>query len=152
MSPQVFYFHKGFGGWFEHVRTETPIRKGAVRGDIAHEAWQVAASYVLTGEGATDSSAGVRPRNNFDFGNGHWGAFQVAARYHTLRVDDLAFARDFAAPGSSRQVESWTIGLNWYLTQNFRYIFNFERSVFDDNAAAARQPENGFVFRTQVNF
>jgi phosphate-selective porin OprO and OprP len=151
-SPQVFYFHKAFGGWFEHVHTETPIRKGAFREDIAHDAWQITGSYVLTGEAATDAGAGVRPRNNFDFGNGHWGAVQVAARYHTLEVDDLAFTRDFAAAGSSRKVEAWTVGLNWYLTPNFRYIFNFERSEFDDNTAAARKPENGFVFRTQVNF
>ena len=151
-SPQVFYFYKAFGGWFEQVHTKTAIRKGAVAEDIEHDAWQLTGSYVLTGEAATDAGAGVRPRNNFDFGNGHWGAFQVAARYHALKVDDLAFTRDFVAPGSSRKVEAWTVGLNWYLTPNFRYIFNFERSVFDDNTATARKPENGLVFRTQVNF
>ena len=151
-SPQVFYFHKAFGGWFEQVQTKTAIRKGVLAEDIDHDAWQLTGSFVLTGEAATDAGAGVRPRTNFDFGNGHWGAFQVAARYHTLKVDDLAFARDFVAPGSSRKVEAWTVGLNWYLTPNFRYIFNFERSEFDDNAAAARKPDNALLFRTQVNF
>ena len=33
------------GGFAEYVHTETPIRKGIVREDIAHDAWQVAASY-----------------------------------------------------------------------------------------------------------
>ncbi len=151
-SPQAYYYYKAFGGWFERVHTETPIRKGVFREKIGHDAWQIAGSYVLTGEAATDAGAGVRPRNNFDFGNGNWGAFQVAARYHTLKVDDLAITRDFAAAGSSREIDAWTIGLNWYLTPNLRYVFNFEHVSFDDGAAAARRPENGFVFRTQVSF
>ena len=138
-SPQAFYYYKAFGGWFEQVHTETPIRKGVFREEIGHDAWQIAGSYVLTGEAATDAGAGVRPRNNFDFGNGNWGAFQVAARYHTLKVDDLAFTRDFAAAGSSREIDAWTIGLNWYLTPNLRYVFNFEHVSFDDVAAAARE-------------
>src|SRR5688572_18863996 len=119
-SPQAFYYFKSFGGFAEYVHTETPIRKGLVREDLAHDAWQVAVSYVLTGESATDAGVGVRPRANFDFGNGGLGAFQVAARYHTLEVDQQAIALGFAAPGSSRQADAWTLGLNWYLTGNFR--------------------------------
>jgi phosphate-selective porin OprO and OprP len=151
-SPQFSYYYKAFGGFGEYVHTETPIRKGAVREDIAHEAWQVAGSLVLTGEAATDAGAGVRPRADFDFGNGHLGAFLIAARYHVLKVDDRAFALNFAAPGSSGKAEAWTIGLNWYLTQNFKYVFNFERTVFDGDPDGPRTAENALVFRTQVNF
>jgi hypothetical protein len=39
-----------------------------------------------------------------------------------------------------------------YLTPNFRYVFNFERTVFDGNVAGARPAENAQVFRTQVSF
>jgi phosphate-selective porin OprO/OprP len=151
-SPQAFYYYKSFGGFGEYVHTKTPIRKGGVREAIDHDAWQLAASFVLTGETATDAGIGVRPRTNFDFGNGHFGAFQIAARYHTLTVDDRAFALNLAAPGSSRSAESWTLGLNWYLTGNFRYTFNFERTVFDGDPDGPRKPEHGFLFRTQVSF
>ena len=151
-SPQAFYYYKAFGGFAEYVHTKTPIRKGPVREEIAHDAWQVAGSFVLTGEAATDAGAGVRPRANFDFGNGNLGAFQVAARYHTLKIDDRAFTLGLATAGSSRKAESWTAGLNWYLTPNFKYVFNFERTVFDDDPDGPRKAENGFVFRTQVNF
>ena len=151
-SPQFFYYYKAFGAFGEYVRTETPIRKAAVTTDVAHEAWQVAASYVLTGEPATDAAAGVRPRANFDFGHGHLGAFQVAARYHTLKVNNRAFEFNLATPGSSRKVEAWTIGLNWILTGNLKYTFNYERTIFDGNAKGARQAENAIVFRTQMNF
>jgi phosphate-selective porin OprO/OprP len=151
-SPQAFYYYRAFGGFAEYVHSEMPIRKGAVRQPIAHDAWQVAGSIVLTGENATDLGVGVRPRANFDAGGGHLGAFQVAARYHTLQIDERAFALGFAAPGSSRKADAWTIGLNWYLTGNFRYTFNFERTVFDDDPDGPRKAEHGFAFRTQVNF
>ena len=103
------------------------------------QAWQVAASWVLTGEAATDAGAGVRPRAIFDPSTGHWGAFQVAARVHELEVDQRAIDLGFAAAGSSRKAQAWTVGLNWYLTGNVKYVLNFERTVFDDNRAGARR-------------
>lgn len=151
-SPQLSYYYKAFGGFAEYVHTETAIRKGAVREPIDLDAWQVAGSWVLTGEPATDAGIGVRPRANFDFGSGHLGAFQLTARYHTLEVDDRAFTLGFAAAGASRKAEAWTAGLNWYLTGNFRYTFNFERTVFDGDPDGSRKPENAFAFRTQVSF
>jgi phosphate-selective porin OprO/OprP len=151
-SPQLWYFHRAFGGWVEYVRTDTPVRRGPVAGDISHDAWQVAASYVLTGEAATDAGTGVRPRANFDFGAGNWGAFQVAARYHTLAVDGQALALGVAAAGASRKAEAWTVGLNWYLTGNVRNVVNFERTVFDDDPDGPRRAENALAFRTQLSF
>jgi phosphate-selective porin OprO/OprP len=151
-SPQAWYFHKAFGGWMEYVHTSTPVRRGTLTEDVASDAWQLAGSWVLTGENATDAASGIRPRNNFDFGNGHWGAFQVAARYHELTVDDAAFASALASPGASRKAAAWALGLNWYLTGNIRYIVNFERTVFDDGADGARHPENALGFRTQLFF
>jgi phosphate-selective porin OprO/OprP len=151
-SPQVSYIDKSFAGLLEYVHSELPVRKGSVIDDIGHGSWQIAGSWVLTGEAATDGSTGVRPRANFDFGGGHYGAFQIAARYHALTVDDRAFALNLAAAGSSAKAEAWTAGLNWYLTPSFKYVVNFERTVFDDGAELARRPENAVVFRTQVNF
>jgi phosphate-selective porin OprO/OprP len=150
-SPQAFYYYKAFGGFAEYAHTNTPIRKGLVRDEIAHDAWQVAASWVLTGEAATDAGTGVIPRANFD-GNANWGAFQVAARYHALAIDEGTFTLNMASPGASRKAEGWTVGLNWYLTSNFRYTFNFERTVFDDDPDGPRPAESAVVFRTGVNF
>jgi phosphate-selective porin OprO/OprP len=151
-SPQAFYYHKAFGGFAEYVRTNVPVRRGMTRGEITHDAWQVAGSYVLTREAATDGAAGVRPRAPFDFGRGHFGAFQIAARYHTLTVDPRALTLGLAAAGSSRKADAWTLGVNWYLTGNFRYTFNFERTVFDGDSEGSRRAENALVFRTQVYF
>ncbi len=150
-SPQLSYTRKSFAGFAEYVHPELPVRRGAVIEDVAHDAWQLAGTWVLTGEAATDGNTGIRPRANFDFGNGHYGALQVGVRYHALTIDDAAFLANLAAAGSSRRAESWTAGLNWYLTPNLKYVFDFERTVFDDNAGT-RRPENGLVFRTQLSF
>jgi len=151
-SPQLFYFRGPFGGWAEYVHTEVPVSRAGVTEDIANNAWQVAASWVLTGEAATDAGAGVRPRAIFDPSTGHWGALQVAARVHQLEVDQRAVDLGFAAAGASRKAQAWTLGLNWFLTGNVKYVLNFERTVFDDNRAGARPAENGIAFRTHLNF
>ena len=152
VSPQAFYYYKGFGGFAEYVHSNTPVRKGAVREELAHRAWQVAASYVLTGEAATDAGAGVRPGASVGFANGGLGAFQVAARYHSLRVERDAVTLGLAAAGASPEADAWTIGLNWYLTGNLRNTFNFERTAFAGGIDGSRTAENAVVFRTQVNF
>jgi phosphate-selective porin OprO/OprP len=149
-SPYVFYYRKVFGAFGEYVTSEVPVKKGAVREQVGHHAWQAAASWVLTGESATEG--GVVPRNNFNFGNGHWGALQIAARYQALEVDRAAFDRGLAADGSNRTATAWSTGLNWYLTRNVKYVFLFERTVFDGDVHGTRRPENVFAFRTQLNF
>ena len=149
-SPFVFYYYKAFGGFAELGHSSVPVAKGQVRGRISHDAWQATGSYVLTGEKATD--AGVRPRANFDFGNGNWGAFQVAARYHTLTVDREAIDLGLASEGSSREVDAWTVNVNWYLTPFFKYVLQLERFTFDGSAAGAREAETVLAFRTQLNF
>jgi phosphate-selective porin OprO and OprP len=151
-SPSGWYFYKGFAGWAEYVRTLTPVRRGDLRTEIAHQAWQLTGSWVLTGESATDSGSGVRPRRNFDFGKGGWGAFQLAVRYHQLEVGDEAFDQGVATPGASRTAEAFTAGVRWYVTGNLWYTLNFERTVFDGHSAGARRRENGLAFRTQVGF
>jgi phosphate-selective porin OprO/OprP len=151
-SPQVFFFRGPFGGWAEYVHTEVPVTRTGVTEDIEHTAWQVAASWVLTGESATDAGAGMRPRALFDPATGHWGAFQIAARVHELEIDPRAFDLGFASPGASQKAQAWTVGLNWMLSGNVKYTLNFERTVFDENRAGARPAENGIAFRTQLNF
>lgn len=151
-SPQLSYYYKAFAGIVEYVHTGTAVRKGDVAGDIGLDAWQMAGSWMLTGAAATDGTTAVRPRANFDFGAGHLGAIQVVARYHALTIDDRAFTLGFAAPGSSGTADAWTAGLNWYLTPNFKYVVNFERTVFDGDADGPRKPENALVVRGQASF
>jgi phosphate-selective porin OprO/OprP len=150
-SPAASYYFRRVGALAEYVHMRVPMRRGQVREDIAHRAWQLAGAIMLT-KGDTASDRGVRPQHNFDFGNGHIGALQIAARYHVLSADHEAITLGLAAPGSSREARAWTLGLNWYLNPNFRYVINFERTLFDDEDETALHPESAIVFRAQVNF
>jgi phosphate-selective porin len=69
-----------------------------------------------------------------------------------LKIDDRAFTLNLATPGSSRKAEGWTAGLNWYVTPNFKYVFNYERTVFDGDPDGPRKAENALAFRTQLAF
>ena len=126
------------------------IRTATATTDIDHAAWQVAASWVITGERAT--GRGVRPGVNFDPERGTFGAVQLAARYHALRVDREVFARGLAAPGASRTAEAFTAGANWYLNPFVKWVFNIERTVFDGGDSGGRPAENAILFRAQLSF
>src|SRR5688572_4910262 len=65
-SPQIFFFRGPFGGWAEYIHTQVPVTRAGVTEDIEHQAWQVAASWMLTGEAPTDAGTGVRPHAIFD--------------------------------------------------------------------------------------
>jgi phosphate-selective porin OprO/OprP len=151
-SPQVFYYHKSFGGFAEWVHSTTPIRKESVRREIGHGAWQIAGSVVLSGESATDAGAGIRPRRGFDLRKRSFGALQVSARYHALDVENRALAFALAAPNVTRKADAWTVGVNWYLTQHLRYTLNVERTIFHGHSEGSQIGETALVARTQVNF
>jgi len=150
LSPQGFYYRGPFGGFAEYVQSTTTIRQGAISRDVDHTAWQVAGSWVVTGEAASDH--GVRPRATFDPTHGTFGALQVAARYHVLRVGTDAFTYLLAAPDASRTAEAYTVGVNWYLNPLVKWVFNLERTVFDGDAGSSRPAENAIVFRGQLSF
>jgi phosphate-selective porin OprO/OprP len=150
-TPGATYYFKRTSAIAEYAHTQVPMRRGSSREEISHDAWQIAGTFLLTG-GDTVSDRGVRPQHNFDFGNGHLGALQVAARYHQLSADEETISLGLASPGSSRQAKAWTVGLNWYLNPVLKYVVNFERTEFDGNDALARHAENAIAFRAQVNF
>lgn len=141
--------HRGpLGAFAEYTRSAVPVSRGDTREAVAHQAWQVNATYVLTGEAATDN--GVTPRASFNPAAGAWGAVQVAARYHTLAIDHAAFDLGLAAPAASREARAWSAGLNWYLNRLLQYRVMFERTVFE--GGAERPAENVITFRSQVSF
>jgi len=80
------------------------------------------------------------------------GASQRAPRQEAAPAGRVAIALGFAVAGASRKAEGWTVGLRWYLTGNFFYALNFERTVFDGDPNGPRRAENGLAIRTQVNF
>ena len=126
---------------------------GGQKADIRqiNKAWQVQASYVVTGEDNTFQS--VKPRENFDPRNGKWGALQLAARLTGLDIDDDTFL--FLDPASSvTRATTWTVGANWFLNRYTRIMADYEETYFDGGAANGedRRTEKVFSTRFQLSF
>ena len=91
--------------------------------------WYVEGSWVLSGESRGYSAAnaaftGPKPRVNFSPSNDGWGAFELAARYSTLDLNDNAGVIGGALPaGGVRGGEQriGTVGLNWYPNQALKF-------------------------------
>jgi len=160
VSPQVDYRNGSFGVIGEYVVSTVNVRPSATAAkiELQNKAWQLATGYVLTGE---DSSyAGVMPKTNFDWSAGTWGAFEVAARYATLKVDDAAFPLLASASASAEKASTVGVGLNWYLSKAVRFTFDLYQTKFGFNSAAPavsstqllRQDEKAFITRFQLSF
>ncbi|THD05350.1 hypothetical protein B1810_01005 [Panacagrimonas perspica] len=179
LSPQLYFYRNSFGLLSEYITSEQELSQGFVAvgagstpsatttQKLKNEAWQVAVSYVLTGEDA--SFRGVTKVNQpFTIGGPGWGAFEVAARYGKLEIDDdsfdpvteggVTFAR-YANPVSQiSEAEAWTLGVNWYLTSNLKAVLNYTQVKFEGGGggtAAApddREDEKTVFGRLQLSF
>jgi phosphate-selective porin OprO/OprP len=155
LSPQGYYYWGPFGFLGEYVISDQRVTKGGSSASLRNTAWQVAGSWVLTGEDA--SYTGVTPRHPFDPRANHWGALQLVARYADLDVDDKAFPIYANPATSASEAKAWAVGLNWYLNKNIRVNASFSRTTFDGNingksATVVRQPEEVVFTRLQVAF
>lgn len=160
LSPQGYYYWGPFGLLGEYVISDQGVRGSAkpfAEKHLDNTAWELTGSWVLTGEDA--SFNGIVPKHPFDLSAGHWGAFQLAARYAELDVDKAAFPL-FANPASSASsAQAWSVGLNWYLNRNIRVDTSFSRTTFTGGGegtsapgSVTRQPEEVFFTRLQLGF
>ena len=148
ISPAVFYYHRSFGGYGEYTRSTQDVLLNGSTTTVANSGWEVTGSYVLTGEDASDH--GVRPAHNLDPQSGHWGAFQLAARYSELHVDPNAFSQGLASATSNERARAVTIGADWYLNTFIKYLATFERTAMDGGVGPRH--ENIFYVRAQLLF
>ena len=92
------------------------------------QGWYGMVAYYLTGESTgaqyITSYGGFdircKPRENFNMKEGTWGAFEVAARYSGMDLND-----DNIRGGNLNQ---GTLGINWYLNPNVRWMVNYVNS------------------------
>lgn len=150
LVPQAYFYWKSLGLLSEYAVSSMDVRKGSSRATLDHTAWQITASYLLTGDKA--SYEGVSPLKPFDPKLRQWGAWELAARYGTLRVDPSAFPL-FAGPEMAESAKAWAIGLNWYLNKIAKIALNYEQTHFS-HAQPRQGPENEKLFleRLQLRF
>ncbi|WP_434111688.1 porin [Methylocaldum sp. GT1TLB] len=148
--PQAYWFYGPYGLMGEYVLSSHQLlgsrngQTGRIQQD--NTAWQVQASYVITGEDNTFQS--VKPRQAFNPFNGQWGAWQVAARWSELDIDDDTFV--YVNPSRSvSKATAWAVGVNWFLTRNARLMADYEQTYFDGGAAGGRDRPTEKVFATR---
>ncbi|MEI6567133.1 MAG: porin [Verrucomicrobiota bacterium] len=154
VAPQLTYFYRSFGLFGEYVISDQRVRRDAGTSSfsrVQNSAWQVSASYLLTGE--ENSWKGFVPRHNFDPANGGWGAWEVALRLGQLEVDDAAFPLLASPTASASGATSWGVGLNWHLNKNLKLNFNYEQTDFDGGTSDfLARGEKVFLTRAQFAF
>jgi len=158
-APQASYYYGPFGVLAEYARVSEQVGVGRTSANtvtLNHEAWEIGASYLVTGEDA--SFKGVKPKQNFDFNKGTWGAWELAARYSELNLDDDTFVFGtssgaiagnsvtkaqatalnttkhwlYADPKTSvKSAHTWTTGINWYLNPEVKFSLNYLYTTFD---------------------
>ncbi|HEX9047583.1 MAG TPA: porin [Verrucomicrobiae bacterium] len=157
VSPQAYYYYGPFGLIAEYAISDQQVALLKKSADLQNTGWEVAGSWVLTGEDA--SYNGVTPRHPFDPRSGYWGAWQLVARYAALDVDSKAFTRGFAnSAKSADDANEWSVGLNWYLNRNIRANLSYSHTTFHGftgkaaPGVAPAQSENVLFSRIQLAF
>jgi phosphate-selective porin OprO and OprP len=157
-SPQAWFYAGPVGVLAEYVEAHHDVQKveagkPAVPATLKNSAWEVTASWLVTGETATYGS--VKPQRFFVPSAHTWGAVQLVARVEGLKVDATTFTSGLADPAKSvRQATGWGAGVNWIWNSNLKLMLDYERTKFEGGAAAGgdRPAENAVLGRLQVAF
>ncbi len=117
-----------------HAQAEymkSTINRSGGNPDADADGWYIQASYFLTDD--------QRPYNLYDaeFGavmpKGKWGAFEVAARFSTIDLNDSSvWGNNVDDNGGS--ADAITLGANWYINNNIMVKANYIMVDHDDNA------------------
>jgi len=137
IAPQAYYYYGPLGVIAEYARVSQAVSNGTSSEKLGNDAWQIAASYFLTGEDA--AFKGVKPKQVFSNNGGGWGAWELVARYQENNIDHAAFNTAASGAGlryanprtNAKAAKSWAAGVNWYLNQNVKVVLNYEQTSFD---------------------
>jgi len=151
------------GEWYKVDVNREAIAPAVSAFNPSFSGWYVQGAWAITGEhhgwtNANGGFVGLKPAKPFDRAKGTWGAWEIAARYSVLDLDDHAGVFGAAAPaGGIRGGEQkiTTVGLNWYPNSVVRFLLDYQwADVKRLNAAGANIGEdlNVVSFRTQYAF
>ena len=149
LTPQAYYYYGPLGIIAEYAESSQAVARYKGNNNFANNfayvvdssgtvksnAFQVAVSWLLTGE---DSSfKGVKPNSPFRLGtDGGWGAIELVARYqeNTLDKDAANFAD--VQKGYALGAKTTGVGVNWYLNESSKVSVNYDYTQLQDVTAA----------------
>jgi phosphate-selective porin OprO/OprP len=119
LQPQLYYYLGGFGLLSEYGKNEDGLQKGIFRTDMGFRAWQVEASYILTGE------KGFRSEKRRFGERWNWrSASEVSAR--------IALSTPTDSPPRRPHFEAHerVAGVNWYLNRLLKIAVDYGNTDF----------------------
>jgi phosphate-selective porin OprO/OprP len=135
--------HEQFSLQGELLRSRVKGRAGSA--DASLGGWYVQGSWFLTGEsrpyGFRDEASFLRLVPGSNYGQGGWGAWELAARLSSLDLNDRG------ADVAGGRLDDVTIGLNWYQSPNFRWMANYIYADLEDSGAS-----HAGLFRVAADF
>jgi phosphate-selective porin OprO and OprP len=141
--------------------------------DLGFNGWYAQATYVLTGESrnySSSSGAFANPKPRVPFSLDGWGpgAWEIAARYSDLNLNDNAGLLGHALPvggirGGDQRV--FTAAINWYPNSALKFELQYQNGDIDRigtipagfghgtlSNARVGQHFDTFAFRSQISF
>jgi len=108
--------------------------------DLDITAYAVEAGYFLTGESLKwkkGYTSGIKPKSKY-------GAWQIAARFENLEIDGNT-------TDTTDEVDKFSVGVNYYPTQNTRLMLNYDHVTdLTKNDASADFDPSSLKFRAQA--
>jgi phosphate-selective porin OprO/OprP len=150
VSPQLYYYAGPVGVLAEYVYSSQDVLRSGMTQTLEQQAWNITVNFIMTLEKA--GYDGFVPKRPIDFKHLNFGAWELVLRYSELRVDDKAFPT-FADPAkSARLARDFGVGINWYLTENVRFMIDFDRTDYQGGAPMGgdREAENALLGRLQL--
>jgi phosphate-selective porin OprO/OprP len=137
-------FAAGFGSWVFQSEYMYAMLAEPAGPQLEFPAGYAQLGYVLTGERRNydhKTAAFGRVVPDCNFGNGYWGAWEVAGRYSAIDLND-----EFVQGG---YLQDLTFGLNWYLNRYTRFEFNYIHTLLDRPVGNNTESD---IFGTRAQF
>lgn len=118
-------------------------------GDPEFDGFYISGSYFLTGEHraykrADGSFSRVKPYQNFHPDGSGWGAWEIGLRYSAIDLTDSDL--------EGGEASDITLGLNWYLNPNTRWMLNYVYTDLEDRADVSDGDLDIIEMRMQLDF
>lgn len=140
----------------EYMIAKWELIDTAPQSDYELRAWNVQATFLLTGEEKALENR-VKPKNNLNPLEGGWGAWELALRYCAVDSSDGVDAGVMNV-GANEKIRQVTAGINWWWTSNVCVRFNWEHLMFDEDIAnlkhgdKADDAQDVLYVRWQIDF
>ena len=130
-------------------------RRASSLSDPSFNGWYALATWSLTGEAhaydpTTASFRGLKPAS--PLGRDGFGAWELAARYSTIDLNDNPFLAAAAGGVAGGRQDVWSVGVNWYPTNGIRFALDFDNvRVGHPNAPTTNISADALALRAQLS-